>query len=206
MAIAQINMLVKMFENSGEFIKRHPITRFPSREALFDYSLSNVNVEGLYMEFGVYMGVSINYLASKIGDKTIYGFDSFEGLPEDFNVQRKKGTFKLDHLPKVADNVQLVVGYFQDTLKPFLDKHSDKVAFIHLDADLYLSTKSVLFTLVEYGRFQMGTVIQFDELFLNIDRKWCKGEFYAFREFVNTSGIKFKWLGFSGPQCSLILV
>lgn len=195
----------EILENSGDFTNKHKMAKFASRDMLFNHSLSNVNVEGLYMEFGVYKGSSINYIASKIADKTIYGFDSFEGLPEDFNVQRKKGAFKLDHLPEVADNVQLVVGYFQDTLKPFLDEHRDKVAFIHSDADLYSSTKSVFFTLAEHGRFQIGTVIQFDELFLNIDRKWCKGEFNAFREFVNTFGIKFKWLGVSGCQCSVIL-
>ena len=38
--------------------------------------------EGLILEFGVHMGKSINILAKKMNGKKLYGFDSFEGIPE----------------------------------------------------------------------------------------------------------------------------
>ena len=39
---------------------------------------------GYFIEFGVYDGESINFFAEKIGDKKIYGFDSFQGLKDDW--------------------------------------------------------------------------------------------------------------------------
>lgn len=55
---------------------------FRYREDLLTRSLDKVEFDGLFMEFGVFKGKSINYIASQIGDKTVYGFDSFEGIPE----------------------------------------------------------------------------------------------------------------------------
>ena len=40
--------------------------------------------DGLFLEFGVYKGTSINFISSLIPDKKIYGFDSFGGLPEEW--------------------------------------------------------------------------------------------------------------------------
>jgi hypothetical protein len=38
------------------------------------------------MEFGVSRGVTINFLAALNPMKKIYGFDSFEGNPEDWDL------------------------------------------------------------------------------------------------------------------------
>ena len=50
----------------------------------------SVDVKGLWMEFGVYRGTSISNFA-KFCPTTIYGFDSFEGLPETWDDDNKKG-------------------------------------------------------------------------------------------------------------------
>jgi hypothetical protein len=78
---------------------------------------------------------------------------------------RAKGVYKLHGLPMVRGNVKLVKGYFQDTLQKFLEEYLEKVAFIHVDAVLYSSTKCVLDALARNNRLQNGTVIRFDELF-----------------------------------------
>ena len=46
---------------------------------LIDYSLRAVGVDGHYLEFGVFTGGTIRYIARHIGPRTIHGFDSFEG-------------------------------------------------------------------------------------------------------------------------------
>ena len=62
------------------------ILKFKDREELLRYSISKTKANGLFLEFGVSAGRTVNYIASLVPDKTIYGFDSFEGLPEDWNI------------------------------------------------------------------------------------------------------------------------
>ena len=54
------------------------------KERLLDYALSKISKKGDILEFGVRAGESITYIAQKLKDRTIHGFDSFEGLPEDW--------------------------------------------------------------------------------------------------------------------------
>jgi hypothetical protein len=172
-------------------------SRFTNVHSLFINSINKVNVDGLFLEFGVYTGGTINDIASIAADKPIFGFDSFQGLPEKWD-NMPRGIFKIDYLPKVRNNVKLVKGMFEDTLKPFLHEHSEKVAFIHMDAALYSSTKYVLFTLAENNRLQRGTVIQFDELF-NYNDWWDEGEYKALVDLVRQFDIRFKYLGYHSP-------
>ena len=47
-----------------------------------EYSINNpTKDDGLFMEFGVYNGSSINRFAKMIPNKTIYGFDAFGKFP-----------------------------------------------------------------------------------------------------------------------------
>jgi len=81
---------------------------FKNRFELLEYSISQITIDGLIMEFGVYKGESINFIADLLPNRQIYGFDSFEGLPETWRYNFYKGTFKLDNLPRVRKNVVLI--------------------------------------------------------------------------------------------------
>jgi hypothetical protein len=169
-------------------------------------SISNVEVNGLFLEFGVYKGKMTNYIALTIPHKTIYGFDSFKGLPETWTNIARKGIFKLNKLPKTEKNVKLVVGLFQESLELFLEQHKEKVAFVNMDADLYSSTKYVLTTLARHSRLQDGTIIQFDE-FSGYPGWRTGGEYKAFMEFLKEFKFKFICLGHSmGKSCSVQLI
>lgn len=172
-------------------LKHFTKIKFFKLEELFKFPLNAVNINGLFLEFGVCKGITINRIASLIPDKTVYGFDSFDGLPEDW-CGHKKGYLKVGNVQEVLnnllDNIQIVIGLFQKTLEPFLKEYKEKVAFVHLDADLYSSTKYVLDTLEKYNRFQQGTIIQFDE-FLSIN--FPSFEWSAFRDFVKEYNIKY---------------
>lgn len=143
------------------------------------------------MEFGVYQGHTINTISSLLPDKIVYGFDSFEGLPEDWNIYVKKGNFNLNGvLPKVNENVRLVKGWFNETLPDFVKEHSEPCAFIHVDCDLYSSTKTIFHEL--RNQIVSGTVIAFDEYF-NYPG-WQEGEYKAFMEFLAWNNLKFEYI------------
>ncbi|MDP3920778.1 MAG: TylF/MycF/NovP-related O-methyltransferase [Candidatus Omnitrophota bacterium] len=148
----------------------------------------------LWLEFGVEAGASINHIAGEV-QSTVYGFDTFTGLPEAWKTglyhHARKGKRSLDAvLPKVASNVELIPGLFEDTLQPFLEKHAEPVAFVHIDCDLYSSTKTVFRQL----KLQVGSVIAFDEYY-NYPN-WREGEYKAFHEFLAESQMTAKCLGF----------
>jgi hypothetical protein len=73
------------------------------------------------------------------------------------------------------------------------------MAFMHMDADLYSSTKTVFDTLAD--RIVPGTVIVFDEFF-NYPG-WKRGESKAFAEMVAARGLKFEYLGYADQQVAV---
>lgn len=163
---------------------------------LLEFAASRANTEGLWLEFGVFQGRDIRRLANYSRGK-IYGFDSFEGLPEDWTFFQRKGRFSLQgQLPSVPENVELIKGWFEDTLPDFLETHSEPIAFLHIDSDLYSSAKYVLSKLRD--RIVPGTIILFDD-FLNYPA-WQKGEAKAFFEFIEQSPRTFEYIGFSSHQ------
>jgi len=172
-----------------------------SQRELIDYSLQAVGIEGHYLEFGVFTGGTIRYMARRIGRRTIHGFDSFEGLPEawsGFNLGGKAFD-REGRLPRVPDNVVLHRGYFDASLPKWLNEHPGPIAFMHLDCDLYSSTKTIL--KLTAPRLVPGTVILFDEYF-NFPN-WEQHEFKAFQEFVAEHRVKYTYLAFARQQAAV---
>lgn len=159
-------------------------------------ALSQTPDGALWLEFGVWSGRTINYIAQHASGQ-VYGFDSFEGLPETWRPGFEKGTFyRGGALPTVRSNVQLVKGWFSDTLPGFLrERPGQQVAFLHLDADLYSSTIFVLEALKD--RLD-GCVVVFDEL-VNYDGfDGATGELRAWQEFVSKYEVDYEWIGMNG--------
>lgn len=165
--------------------------RFSDRHELLGFAIDNVDPDGLVLEFGVFSGATLNQIATGLPDRTIFGFDSFEGLPEGWTPGTPKGHFRRDSLPAVRENVELVVGFFDKTLPFFLDSHPGRVALLHIDCDLYFSTQTVLAQLRE--RIGAGTIIVFDEYFNYPE--WKQHEFRAFQEFVSHQGLRYDYIG-----------
>lgn len=192
------NLKKKMYaiscEESARFIIENMIKTptFQNNLELLSYALKNVTVDGQYLEFGVYQGRSINHIAKEIKGKSIAGFDSFEGLPEDWTSEFEKGHFAVDKLPEVEENVTLVKGFFCDTLPDFVKEHNEDVAFMHIDSDLYSSAMDIFHSFREL--IVPGTIIVFDEFFNYPD--WKNGEYKALMEFVETTGAKFEYIGY----------
>jgi len=190
---------------------------------LLKYCLLRCPMEGLFLEFGVEEGSSINFISSTIEkrierdvqnrlvasedidllkSKIIHGFDSFQGLPEDWGTC-KAGAYSTDgRIPKVRSNVKLHVGLFENTLPEFIKENPGNVSFIHIDSDLYSSAKTVLFSLHE--KIVKGTIIVFDEYF-NYPG-WRNNEFKAFQEFVEKFNVNYEYIAYCSRGFSVGVV
>ena len=177
-------------------------------------SCAEVKIDGLWMEFGVYRGRSITHIAGHTKN-TVYGFDSFEGLPEHWDKDNPLGVYSLngqipsgaiagsnhdnpgmyDPSPTVTTqpwpaNVKLIKGWFNVSVPPFIEEHKEPVAYMHIDSDIYSSCKTVL-TLFK-NQIVKGTVLDFDELLDYPDYK--NHEIKAFAEFLLETGHNYEAL------------
>jgi len=138
--------------------------------------------DSLWLEFGVWMGQSLDKLGKRSHElgraRKVFGFDSFRGLPENWRTthgvfnkawEQKftlRGAFDMKGEPPQwfvdTDNVDFVVGWFNESLPAFLEKEKGPVSLVHVDSDLYSSALTVL-NLVG-PRLRPGSIIIFDEL------------------------------------------
>jgi hypothetical protein len=146
---------------------------------------------GQVLEFGVATGRTLNQFAHWLPHKTVYGFDGFDGLPEDWTSRMRKGFFARKHLPRVRRNCELVVGWFNETLPGFVEKRPEPVALLHVDCDLYSSTVTILNNLK--NNIVPGTVIVFDE-YMNYPG-WQLDEFRAWQEHCKMYGVEYEYIG-----------
>jgi hypothetical protein len=155
--------------------------------------------EGVVVECGVYEGGSIRRIANALPSRDVYGFDSFEGLPESWNrpdMRFDKGAFCTGRImPAVPANVRLIPGWFQDTLPLFAAQLDRPIALLHVDCDIFSSTKCVLDVLGPH--LADGCVLVFDELFCY--PTYERHEILAFYEFLEATGRGVEWIGKHGP-------
>jgi O-methyltransferase len=139
---------------------------FATREAMWSFIADYAPGAIDYLEFGVHQGHSILYFADQkrsIGSR-FFGFDTFTGLPDDWNSDFKRGHFDTGgRLPKTSDvRVRFVPGLFQDTLPKFISefKANNRIV-VNIDCDLY---SSALYCLTKLDPIlPKGTILIFDE-------------------------------------------
>ncbi|MBA3338679.1 MAG: class I SAM-dependent methyltransferase [Geodermatophilaceae bacterium] len=142
---------------------------------------------GLALEFGVASGRTLAVMAEIRGQRKVFGFDSFAGLPEQWRWGFDVGAFS-GNAP-VVQGATICEGLFQDTLPGFLKKHPGQLAMAHIDSDLYSSAIYVLQQL--RPRMVEGTVILFDEYY-NYPG-WREHEHRAWLDFVADTGLEFEY-------------
>ncbi|MEQ9424519.1 MAG: TylF/MycF/NovP-related O-methyltransferase [Cyclobacteriaceae bacterium] len=185
------------------------------KQLLFYYEMMGKiqGIPGDIIECGVSGGISfisfarLNNIFERGLDhkeyRKLYGFDSFEGLPrltqEDksdlvTNLEMKEGGFydplaydDLIRFSEKENNVFLIKGWFDQSIPNFKEKHPHiGIALLHIDCDLYESTKVVLTEL--WDHIVPGGVVVFDELY----HKDFPGETKAFMEVLNGKGFDLK--------------
>jgi predicted O-methyltransferase YrrM len=183
-------------ESSADYVVAHMknVDSTTSRAELLTLAMSHVDLvkNPIVCEFGVFTGNTINHIASIVSGN-VYGFDSFEGLPERWRDGYTKGAFKVNALPSVRSNVTLIKGWFDQTLPPFIQQHKDPIGLLHIDCDLYSSTKIIFDQLAP--QIHPGCVIVFDEYF-NYPG-WEEGEYKAFQEYLEVAGLGYDYIGYN---------
>jgi len=148
----------------------------------------DLGLPGVALEFGVATGRTLRLIAECM---PVFGFDSFEGLPEDWRAGFPAGMFAC--IEPMVRGAEIVVGRFEDTLPGYV--WPEKIGLVHLDADLYSSTRTVLDHLDKH--LEVGTVVVFDEWHgypgceLHEQRAW--------REFAERTGWAMDVIG-HGPE------
>jgi hypothetical protein len=191
-------LLAEAQRQSADYIKSNMADALilMRREELIRTAFERAPVDGCIVEFGVGGGESIRLIAelaqAEESSRRVHGFDSFEGLPEDWPGRHEgKGHYGSGgRPPSVPANVDFHTGMFADTLPGFLGDYPEPCAFIHIDCDLYASTVTVLEALAP--RIAPGTVILFDEYF-NF-HNWREHEFRAFAEFVERFDVAYRYI------------
>jgi hypothetical protein len=154
-------------------------------------ALDAANVEGMTLECGVYFGRSLRLIAARSAGP-VHGFDSFQGLPEAWNTNEGSGAYSTaGRLPHVATNVTLHAGWFEDTLPPFFASYRDPIRLLHIDCDLYSSTRTVLERAGD--RLVPGSVVVFDDLLGYPGYE--QHELRAFEEFVSERKVEWELIG-----------
>lgn len=189
-------------------------TKKAKRYSHLGHALKSTTVLGHVMEFGVWQGRTISRIGRYFSKQKVWGFDSFVGLPESWFTKSNQqgpshpaGKFDLEgDLPKSIPNVELVAGWFSDTIPKWLEQNPGNICFLHIDSDLYSSALTVL-TLLNH-RIVPGTVIVFDEMYpwANYEKYdlWEQGEFKALGEWITNYNREFVPLFRSQhQQCSL---
>ena len=166
-------------------------------------ALREVTLDGTLAEFGVYKGASLAQIAKFFPDRTVHGFDSFVGLPEAWGA-KAAGAFDIGAKPPQlsVSNVEFHVGWFNDTIPVFAQKYSGPLAFAHLDADLYSSTKTVFDALGDW--FVAGTIVVFDDYFGYFG--WQRHEHKAFQEFLSRTGLSFEAISLGHMNLAVRLI
>jgi hypothetical protein len=159
---------------------------------LCDRSLPHV------LEFGVGTGKSLRVIKDLMSNEfEIFGFDSFEGLPEAWidkygriiGGRVNKGYFSTNGVIPDIQSVVFFKGWFEDTIPDYL-KVAKPISLLHVDCDLYNSTVTVLEGIKDF--IVPNTIIVFDEWY------YCHNAFYddheqkAFREWVKKYDIKYE--------------
>lgn len=173
-----------------DFIEIDEHLIFGSMKKYLAYNLSKSQAKGHIMELGVWKGATINHIADLIAPRMVYGFDSFEGLPQSWTMSEDisidAGYFAVKELPKVRKNVELVKGLFSDTLAGWIGDNPGDVSLLHLDCDIYSSTATALTEL--NTRIIKGTIIVFDDMYSWQDEDdylyWRRGQWKALREWM----------------------
>ncbi len=205
--LENIALRISREESARYIVQNMPKSKvFQSVDDIIDFSVDSVAEHlksGLFLEFGVWKGRSINRIASKTR-QLVHGFDSFEGLPEAWRTGFNTGEFALptNQLPEVKENVRLIKGWFNQTLPEFAKTTESNIAILHVDCDLYSSTK----TIFEYlgDRLVTGSIVLFDE-YLGYPG-WDKHEYLAFQEFIGISGKEYEYLGYNAAHEQVVVV
>jgi tetratricopeptide (TPR) repeat protein len=191
---ALLQSSLKDHPSTRSFIWAFSLPKLPTlhfhRLAVFDHMTDLSKKDRPFYEFGVWRGEAFRYLIKTF--KKGYGFDTFDGLPEDWHDE-KAGTYTSDgNIPKIKGG-KFIVGKFEDTLPSFFAEERPMASIINFDADLYSSTICAL----NHAKpvIDQHTILIFDEFIIN--KNWEQDEYKALEEFCANNGYTYEVIAIS---------
>ena len=160
--------------------------RFSLYRHITDSETKNEPID--YLEFGVAGGSSFKWWVENNTNSLskFHGFDTFEGLPEDWGPFKAGDMSTGSKAPEIRDNrVTFYKGLFQQTLPGFIKNYNSSNCKV--DADLYTSTLYVLTS--QAPLLKKGDIILFDEYLVP------SHEFLAFDNFIKSYYINTAFIG-----------
>ena len=160
------------------------------RWALFDRMVELSRKERPFYEYGVWRGEAFQYLIKTF--KKGYGFDTFEGIPEDWHDTKSGSYSSGGNIPQIKGG-EFIVGKFEDTLPGFFAEPRPMASVINFDADLYSSTICAL----NFSKpvIDQHTILIFDEFIMN--KNWEKDEYKALNEFCFNNNCTYEVMAIS---------
>lgn len=135
---------------------------------LYVLARQSLHVPGDFIECGVFAGGSASFLANIMegSGKTLHLFDSWKGLPalserDHIHFQGEFSNCSIEETKKTVgheDFVRYHKGWMPQT---FVDVAGARIAFAHIDVDLYQSVKDCCSVL--YKRMTAGGIMVFDD-------------------------------------------
>jgi hypothetical protein len=130
-------------------VRRERKSMVTANEAFLVHALARAQSRqpGDMAEVGVFEGATARIICEAKGDKTLHLYDTFDGLPEPAEFERRVHRAKmfacsLDSVKQYLAGYNAVVFYkgrFPETADAARDK---RFSFVHLDVDLYESTRA----------------------------------------------------------------
>ena len=222
LSFTQKKFLLDVYYNvlNRKKLKSYNEYKYSDEKKKFTHILEAINysrvtkLDPIFFEFGCYSARTFSaairsYLFFDIKDFKVFAFDSFEGLPftsiSDDGIF-KEGTFSMSKnkfIKEIKKNTKfkiedkyIIEGFYDKTLNKSLSDKLPKPSVIHIDVDLYSSTKIILEFLKPL--LIKGTLILFDDWYC-FNPGDDLGERKAFKEFQNKNpNIKFEnWKNYS---------
>jgi tetratricopeptide (TPR) repeat protein len=161
-----------------------------NRWSIFDRAIELCDTSRPFYEYGVWMGDSFKYLMKSF--QKGYGFDTFEGLPEDWGPVPKGTYSSFGKVPNIKGG-EFIIGEFENSLPHFFAEKRPLAGLINFDADLYASTLCAL--VHSKAVIDTNTVLIFDEFIINSD--WENDEFRALNEFCKANEFDYEVIAIS---------
>lgn len=171
---------------------------YGSTADLLTDSLRVAPVDGIIVELGVQYGVTARHISRHRNGRDFYGFDWFQGLPEYWNEANPQGSLSCKGVIPDVPGCTIIPGLFEETLPGFVVS-GKRVAYIHVDCDIYSAAKFAL-TILSTNLLD-GAVLNFNE-FANYPGA-ADHEEKAFREFLSM-GWEATPIGYSGRSYTAV--
>ncbi len=163
---------------------------FFNRAEFFNNAINESKPNRPFYEFGVWRATSFKYLLDTF--KKGFGFDTFEGLPDDWHDE-KEGSYSAEGVIPEIEGGTFIKGKFEDTLPIFFAKTRPMASIINFDADLYSSTICALNN--ARSVIDGETILIFDEFITN--KNWKEDEYKALNEFCSNNNLSYEVIALS---------